>query len=446
MPNFHADMLAIAADEENMKKVLTCFALNLVANQEYTNFDISAIDGLDSIKELYCEVGPVIDTYYMYAFASTATEVNVSSTDMIIGWTSPTSSENGFLAQVQALQSRSEELSAELPEISNFCIKINNPGGSPVSDTATLSFDRYGKYWVLTISYDTAWSPNSEDLDKFFMALPTGEYGVAFYDADEGDGYEMISVFSGIHHGSDTMHATEGEREWGIIERKELKGRKAIYDGTSKEGISDLVMLARIGATCHWKEWGWDEGNDGYYSEQSVNFRDHSLINWVAPQDKDIQSIDKLLAQAIAAFPWCNRLYSGFSPQGNEAAEYLFPGDSVMITSDWNDFEINGRNVIFNVSDMKGTCIGRLSGWIQLFDGYENSDSALPLLACLLPYLKTTVYENTPVSLRNKGVEGPNLTIRFDLDSIDFGRLVSEVHELLTKDLCERMTSSKAGE
>lgn len=75
----------------------------------------------------------------------------------------------------------------------------------------------------------TAWSPNAEDIDVFFMGLPQGEYGVAFYDADEYDGYESISVFSGLHHGCATLHAAEGDCESGTIEMDVLKARRDNY-------------------------------------------------------------------------------------------------------------------------------------------------------------------------------------------------------------------------
>ena len=69
MANFHENLLAIAADDENMCRVLARMAMNLDANKQYTDFDIENIDGLDSARDIYYEVGPAVEFNYIFAFA-----------------------------------------------------------------------------------------------------------------------------------------------------------------------------------------------------------------------------------------------------------------------------------------------------------------------------------------------------------------------------------------
>ena len=453
MPNFHSDVLAIAANEENMCKVLARFGMNLAANKEYTDFDMRDLEGLETAKELYYEVGPQIDANYIFAFAGAPVPEDIAK-NATPGWTSSTSSEGGFMAQLQAMMQATNQFNENAPEGTSLGLSVTAPTGRGVSDTATVGFTRYGQNWLLTICYDTAWCPNSEDLDVFFMGLPEGDYGVAFYDADEGDDYEEISIFSGLHHGCNTMHAIEGDWEWDTIENSDLKARKHDYAGVSRAGITDLAELAKIGATCSWSEWGWEDDDDeDYYDEEdygsddgdeTVSFWDRPSVNWANPKEKDLRKIDGLIMNAMSSFPWTHRCDCGFTSKGNEAVELLFPGDDVKVVSDWTSAETPGK-VMFKVYDAKGTAIGGISSWMNLYVGYEENQSSSAALASLLPHLRTTVWELTPGSLRKEGVDDPTLSIRFDLEPVDIDTLIAETHALLEKDRKERSLSSKGG-
>ena len=452
MANFHENMLAIAANEENMCKVLVRMAMNLAANKEYTDFDMKDIAGLETAKELYYEVGPVIDSNYIFAFAGAPVPEGVAA-NATPGWTSSTSSEGGFMKQLQAMMLATEQFNENAPEGTSLGLTVTAPTGRGLSDSASVGFTRYGDNWLLTVNYSTAWSPNSEDLDVFCMGLPQGDYGIAFYDADEYDGYESVSVFSGLHHGCATMHAIEGNREWDTIETGDLKSRKRDYSGISKSGIDDIAELAKIGATCSWSEWGWeDDDDDDYYDDydsddgdESVNLWDRPSINWANPKEKDLRKIDGIMFNAIGSFPWAHRIDGGFTPKGNEAAEHLFPGDVVSVVSDWTMAETPGK-VVFKICDENGNVIGNMGSWMDLFEGWEERDSSSAALACILPHLRATVNELVPVSLRNKGVEGPNMSVRFDLEPINAEELIAETHALLEKDRKDRSLSSKGGE
>ena len=53
MANFHTNYFVVAADEDNMCKILARMAMNLAANKEYTDFDLANIDGLNTARDLY---------------------------------------------------------------------------------------------------------------------------------------------------------------------------------------------------------------------------------------------------------------------------------------------------------------------------------------------------------------------------------------------------------
>lgn len=228
MANFHENVLAIAANEENMIKVLFRMGTNLVANGVHGGFYLDEIAELDTAKDVYYEVAPALVPNFIYAFAGAPVPAGVSAS-ATPGWKSPTSSEDGFKRQIQMLTKITAQFGGDAPGGVSVEVTATGPTGQALGDTASLSFERYKKNWLFTIRYVTAWSPNAEDIDVFFMGLSQGEYGVAFYDADEYDGYESISVFSGLHHGCAVMHAAEGDCESGTIEMDVLKTRRDNY-------------------------------------------------------------------------------------------------------------------------------------------------------------------------------------------------------------------------
>lgn len=458
MANFHTNNLVITANEEDMKKVLARIAMNLAANEEHTHFSIDEIAGLNTAKELYHVVAPVVDAYYIFAFSGAPVPEDVTA-NAAPGWTTPTSSEAGFLEQLQAMIQATERFNENAPEGLSVELIATEPVGRAMSDSADISLRRYGENWVLTIDYSTAWSSNCEDIDEFFMGLPTGNYGIAFYDADEYDGYRTISVLSGLHHGCDCVDETDDdyESENATIENSELKERKLNYAGISKSSVTDLAKLAKITATCGWTQFGWDDFEDGDYGDDDEcdenadfvarcsDFERIPTTIWENPQESDLKEIDKLILSAVGSFPWCYDVCHGFSSQGTETAEHLFPGDAVTVVSDWSTPEYPGR-VFFHVLDDQGTQLAIIESWIQLYGDWQRDLHSSAALACLLPHLTATVDELVPVSLRSKNVAEPKLSIRFDIEPIDFETLLTQTHALLEKDPEERTLSSKGKE
>ena len=309
MANFHTNYFVVAADEDNMCKVLARMAMNLAANKEYTEFDLANIDGLNTARDLYYQVGPAIDAWYIFAFAGAPIPEDVAAKHTP-GWSSPTSSEGGFKLQLAAMMQATEKFNANAPEGVSIGLAATAPTARGLSDSASVSFTKYGENWVLTVMYDTAWSPNSEDLDTFFMGLPEGSYGVAFFDADEYDGYESISTFGGLHHGLAGMQDLDGDGDFGVYDASDLKAQKRECSSVVKSEVDDIAKLARIAALSGWNQFGWDDEGDGdygygYYGSdgESVNLWDRPPVNWRNPTPGDVSKIIAAVVDVAAALP-----------------------------------------------------------------------------------------------------------------------------------------------
>ena len=443
MANFHTNYFVVAADEDNMCKVLVRMAMNLAANKEYTDFDLASIDGLDSARDLYYQVGPAIGAWYIFAFAGAPIPED-AAVQHTPGWSSPTSSESGFKLQLAAIMQATEELNANAPEGVSIGFAATAPTARGLSDTASVSFTKYGENWVLAVMYDTAWSPNSEDLDAFFMGLPEGNYGVAFFDADEYDGYESISTFSGLHHGRAGMQNLDGDADFDVFEASDLKAQKSECASVAKSEVCDLAKLARIAALSGWNQFGWDDEDDGDYGYgygsdgMSVNLWDRPPVNWRNPTSGDISKIAAAVVDVAAALPLIAGIGYGYTKEGNDAVESLLPGDEVLVSGEWSDTDFSA----LKVSTLGGAQIGYISGWIEIVEDFDINRIALGVLSLMLPHTRATVCELTPVSLRSTGVEGPNMSIRLDMEEVDFAILREEVSAMLEKSCSERTLSS----
>ena len=449
MANFHINLFVIAADEDNMCKVLARMAMNLAANKEYTGFDLANIDGLDTARALYYQVGPSIDACYIFAFAGAPIPEDVAA-HHTPGWSSPTSSEGGFKLQLAAMMQATEKFNANAPEGVSIGLAETAPTARGLSDSASVSFAKHGENWVLTVMYDTAWSPNSEDLDTFFMGLPEGSYGVAFFDADEYDGYESISTFSGLHHGLAGMQDIDGDGEFDVFDAPDLKAQKRECASVNQSEVDDIAKLARIAALSGWSRFGWDDEDDGGYDDyddgyygsdgESVNQWDRPPVNWCNPTPGDVSKIVSAVVDIAAALPLIADIGYGYTKEGNNAVESLLPGDAVLVSGEWTETYFSA----LKVSTLDGAQIGYVGSWIRVVEDYDVNRIALGILSLMLPHTKATVCELTPVSLRNTGVEGPNMSIRLDMEEVDFGKLRDEVSVMLEKPCTERTLSSDA--
>ena len=429
MANFHTNFLVIAAREQDMCKVLDRFAANIAASGA-DDFSLDQYQRATSLEERYYEVYDALCNNYMESLSTTF--------------------------------AGSEGYSVGVPmQVGTATVTIAMaPHGRGLSDSASVSMERCGDVLVLTLNYSTAWSANTDDIDAFFTGLPAGEYGVAFYDADEGDGYEAIGCFCGLHHGMGALKSASPVVRHDWPDMADLVAERRRDSDVNRSTLSDLAEIAHITATRDWPEyWSDDEGDgwgEGGYYETVLD--GHSLsvwgrstsswgmpsVNWQHPSEDDLRKIDEALLKDLAGLPWLHRVDTT-SAQAAEAAESLMAGDLLVARTHWTN---QADDTTIELLDKNGVTLSVLKKWqIQL--GYENSWMSLSgicSLSCLMPYLVFHVADIRPMSLRNKGVDRAEITIRVDVTQVDLAALLDEVHQMLAQEPYERTRTSIAAE
>lgn len=411
MPNFHKNNLVIVADEPAMMKVLKTFESNLQRCAAQTGFQ-GRIEPGDSINAAYSVVERYIDSWYQFAFCPNPTGVSDSQ------------------------ESRSFDLGGFF---ASFAMAAR---GRAISDSASVRFGNYSNLYGLTVSYDTAWEPNSGDLDYFFEHLSVGLYGVAYYHADEGDGYESIGTISGVHRGrAPLFEESPLSSSWTNAHSLKRAHQDAQY--ADLYSIDDVGTLAETLIVQSWDEFGWEEdefGNNEIWGTPS--------INWRKPTDNDFTRIDSIVLEVLSAFPQEHSMNRYSMEEYADNAETLNVGERVVVRTVWDDekmpseYEYRPRYVMFNVETMSGKPLDRLHDWMEIVDDWRISEAAPQVLACLLPHVNATICELNPVSLRNANVTSPEMSIRFDLEPIDLDAVILEVHEALEKSFEDRSLST----
>lgn len=435
MANYHTNDLAIAADTENMKKVLLNFAANLAANSEETGFDFHDILGLRSAEGMYRVIESALTCYYWLAFSGVPVDEDLSS-DNSLGWESSTSSASGYASQVEAL----ERVFSSRFQDADFKFGVR-PSGRPMSEEASVELSRYGDRWVIQLYYSTAWEPNSSDIDSFFLGLPEGEYGVAFLDADEYDGYETISVFSGVHHGRALLHDAAEEGEDDSIDSHELwellkKGR-----AENRDEIDGLAHLAFNCAVSQWNDWGsWEEPYEDDYDDTDswLEKLNAPLFNWDNPNEDEFEKISDYVIGVLSAFPFECEVTGAKYLGRNQNIEHCISGSEVCLKSDWNSpyFKYAGIELF----DKEGRSLGNVGG-------YRNpSEDKRAVFACLLPHIRATVVNVETQSSRGDWRKQAHLDVRLELDPIDLPAVLEEMRSLLKLDPEKRSLSSAVSE
>lgn len=435
MANYHTNDLAIAADTENMKKVLLNFAANLAANSEETGFDFHDILGLRSAEGMYQAIESALTCYYWLAFSGAPVDEDLSS-DNSLGWESSTSSASGYASQVEAL----ERVFSSRFQDASFKFGVR-PSGRPMSEEASVELSRYGDRWVIQLYYSTAWEPNSSDIDSFFLGLPEGEYGVAFLDADEYDGYETISVFSGVHHGRALLHDAAEEGEDDSIDSHELwellkKGR-----AENRDEIDGLAHLAFNCAVSQWNDWGsWEEPYEDDYDDVDswLEKLNAPLFNWDNPNEDEFEIISDYVIGVLSTFPFECEVTGAKYLGRNQNIEHCISGSEVCLKSDWNSpyFKYAGIELF----DKEGRSLGNVGG-------YRNpSEDKRAVFACLLPHIRATVVNVETQSSRGDWRKQAHLDVRLELDPIDLPAVLEEMRSLLKLDPEKRSLSSAVSE
>lgn len=436
MANFHTDRLVIAASDEDMQKVLRRFAQNLAANAETTHFNLDSIDGVVSVMDLWRVVRPEIDAYYWLSFAGAPIEREVA---------------DAGAEEWGAHQENRAYLSSIATAFENLTPKTDNsvevafsfaPTARPMSDTADVNIDSYGGNWVLTVSYSTAWEPNSNDLNLFFMGLPEGSYGVAFFDADEYDNFETVNTFCGLHHGRAGMRAAEIRTD-DVINASELKERKPWLAHVSRSEVSDLAELAEIEAVCGWTS-GWEDDEDygSGYDGSDYDGGDPLAswgysINWNSPSGGDFDKIDKAILAVLGRFPWVVGS-TGAAYEGRESnVERLVPGQQVKLVSDWTSLYFSPCEI--QTQDLEGHRLGNLDG---RGGGMELSDNARAALACILPHVHAFADKVEPLMTLDGRKRNSTVIVRLELTEESLEHIIDQARVLLSKASNQRSVSS----
>lgn len=258
MANYHANLFVVAASERDMLNVLRLCARNLLACSDVTHFILQNYEQYESAIALYRQLEGFLADWYDHALSGAsgtrAQDAGNPGTQASPGTSAVTWGVNELGRS--ALNDGAGKIAAYFGEMvgsPNLEVSVSTaPTGRRLSDSADVRLDEYAGSLVLSMAYSTAWEPNSGDVDAFFELLGAGDYGVAFLDADEGDGYSEISAFCGLHHGGCGLKELDSPRTDDFVGVLELKKDAEKYARVDREGIHDFEELAYAVAVCRW--------------------------------------------------------------------------------------------------------------------------------------------------------------------------------------------------
>ena len=414
MANFHTNELVIVANEEDMSKVLVRFAQNLAANNEETRFDIGDIEGKTSVDDLWDALGGPIECWYWLIFTGAPIDRN----------------DNVRVASSTAATAR------------------------PMSDTGIAQIERYGDLWALGVSYDTAWRHNKHDINLFFMGLPSGNYGIAFFDADEGDGYDPVNTFSGVHHGRGGMRAAEVRTDEAVRESL-LHERRVALSHPAQIETRELAELAELEAIRTWhfenepdsdlepEDELEDFDPDPRPERDSITREEDNLLDtwgfnldWINLPDDQIQTIEKMILLVLGMFPWVVGSTGAAYDNKERNVERLIPGQPIRLIADWTSPHF--RPCAIEVRDSKDRPLGYLD---SRGGGMELSNNARSALACLLPHVRAYADYVEPHMIQTRKRHS-KVIVRLELDDAPLESILDETRELLERASNQRTTSS----
>lgn len=340
MASNHFNSLVIAANRQDMRKVLLRVAENLSVYKNGPGIDVDSLNKLESPWKIFCELEPAINGWCVESLVGAPFPAGVNVPGRR-GWRSPTSV-TGSYSMVHAIQMEYGLLDDNSGRAEGAAVA---PTGRVVGGVHS-SLKRYGEVWALELEYITRQEPNTEDIDAFFLGLPEGKYGVALLDADSDQNCEQVAVFNGLHHGRRCLKSmTKRDLKEDsclsasdIVRRKiELRGRQL-----SKQAGS-LPKLAKAIAILNWTHLSYND-------------------NWdcTSCDDFDDPEVDEVVASAGVKTPTkAKSSAAAKSSLGTEApieadASAGLPSETKESASNrWDtcDMKIEGRRFDINVPD-----------------------------------------------------------------------------------------------
>ena len=494
MANYHTNLFVVAASERDMLKVLRLCARNLLAYADETRLALEDLEGCESSAELYNRLRGSLEGWYYYALsgASAAPAHDADGPDADQGAGAVTWGVNvSSRAHLADGDDRIANYLSNLLGVPSSEIHVSTaPTVRPLSDAADSRFDEYAGTFVLSMTYSTAWEPNSGDIDAFFSLLEPGDYGVAFLDADEGDAYTLVSTFSGLHHGGCGLKDIASPSVDEDLEARDLQKDVEKRVQVRREDIHDLVELAYAVAVCRWPEYEsaqhsycaddyyehcqkGEEGNfEKWYEENfpdDINYEDEyeklhpgeakddsvdpgvrgawlpassieaKRIDWISPSKGDLAQIGRCLAYVVRRLPFHVMLDDVNHAVNQDAIASALAGDEVVITSTWHDSRSRAP-VELAIATPDGVEYGRLGDahlWSMRDAGGEMVNSSATI-ACLLPYLTARVDKVMPIALRSGNAKHSIFIVRIELRDGSCERIEEDARALLALPCVER--------
>ena len=461
MANFHTNLFVVAANEQDMLKVLKLSARNFAACADTTQFSLENFEQYGSVSALYRQLKGYFEGWYEYALSGVSGGTATGAVTWGVNELGRKALSGGSERLASYYRNRTGNPDLEISV-------VNAPTARPLSDSADVRLDEYAGTFVLSLGYSTAWEPNSGDVDAFFTLLEAGDYGVAFLDADEGDSYSEVSTFNGLHHGGRTLRDLDSSQIDECRNAGDLEEDAKKYVLIDREDIHDPVELAYAVAVCRWPEYDspryislmdeyydnldedqednydeWYEENypddinyeEGYEEcrlggqragqgtgtifdgpfesggsaflsarshEQSSSPLEAKRINWITPQEADLRRIAACLAEVVLRLPVHAMLDDESHEVNQDAIASALAGDEVRITSVWNKSR-SVAPVDLMVEGLDGTLFGHLGGDEAL--GYRGAEH---LWSKIGPFERMANWSATIACLL------PHLTVRVD--------------------------------
>lgn len=500
MANYHTNLFVVAASERDMLKVLRLCARNLLAYADETRLALEDLEGCETSAEFYNQLRGKLEGYYTYALSG-ASRVLAHDGDGQGEGARPSTGAvtwgvNEFSRAVLfGGADRIAEHYGELAGIPSSEIRVETaPTARPLSDAAESRFDEYAGTFVLSMTYSTAWEPNSGDIDAFFSLLEPGDYGVAFLDADEGDAYTLVSAFSGLHHGGCGLKDIASPSVDEDRDARDLQKDVEKCVQVRREDIHDLAELAYAVAVCRWPEYesaqhsycaddyyehcqDGEEGNfERWYEENFPDYinyeeeyeklypgeaKDGSIdllakggrlsassieakrIDWISPSKGDLAQIGRCLAHMVRLLPIHVMLDDVNHAVNQDAIASALAGDEVVITSTWRDSRSRAP-VELAITTPDGVEYGRLGNgqlW-SMTDSVGEMVNSSATIACLLPHLSARVDKVMPIALRSGHARHSIFIVRIELADGAYERIEEDALALLARRCSERNSRS----
>ncbi len=499
MANFHTNLFVVAANEQDMLKVLRLCASNFLACADTAHFALGNFNQYERATALYRQLVGYLEGWYAYALSGVSGVVrgaDGSDAGARPGMDTVTWGVNE--SGREALNSGTDKLTsyfAGLVGNQNIEISVSTaPTGGPLSDSADARLDEYAGTFVLSMKYSTAWEPNSGGVDAFFSLLEPGDYGVAFLDADEGDGYAEVSTFVGLHHGGCGLKELKSPKTDDYCDAMNLLHDAEKYVEVRREDIHDLVELAYAVAVCRWPEYesvqysfaldeyynnlseddedDFDEWYEENYSED-IDFEEEyerywgkgarvgagspgvlsgtsvsstltaKDIDWIAPKKADLKLVGELLAEMVQQFPVHAMLDDESSEVNQDAIASALAGDQVRIVSTWSGSDSEAP-VDLTVESLDGIEFGHLGdmGYWSETSSIQETKALFATVACLLPHLAARVDKAMPIALRSGHARHSIFIVRIELAGGAYERIEEDARALLARPCSERNCSS----